>query len=120
MNDDELKKRLQSALRSRQGRDAPAFETLWTGAEHRYRARRSAYRRVAAVAAVAGIAVALMLARPPNGDGITGAYLTEEDLMSSTRWLAPSDALLPQREFDIYGELPVLIETNDLEEGSLL
>ncbi|MFQ5548964.1 MAG: hypothetical protein ACE5FV_11780 [Woeseia sp.] len=120
MNDNELKERLQPALKSVQGRDAPAFETMWAGAERRYRARRSAYRRFAAVAAVAGIAVALMLVRSPNGNGITGAYLTEEDLMSSTRWLAPSDTLLPQREFDIYGELPVLIETNDLKEGLLL
>ncbi len=120
MNEKELQERLRSALRSKQGDDAPAFDAMWTNSEKQYRAARSGYQRFAGAAAVVAVAVTLFLLLPPNGNDTEGIYLTEEDLMSSTHWLAPSDVLLPEHQFDIYGELPVLIETNDLDEGSLL
>lgn len=120
MSDKELKERLRSALRSKQGGDAPEFDAMWRNAKNRYRASRSRYQRVAGLAAAAAVAAISFMMWPLNGNDLPGAYLTEEDLMSSTQWQAPSDVLLPQRQFDIYGDLPVLIETNDLDEGSLL
>ncbi len=120
MNDKELKERLRSALQSRQGGDAPGFDAMWANAEKRYSKSRSRYQRFAGTAIAAAVVVTLFLAWPPNGNDVAVVYLTEEDLMSSTHWLAPSDVLLPEHQFDIYGELPVLIETNYLDEGPLL
>jgi len=120
MNDKELKERLRNALRSKQGGDAPKFDAMWANAEKRYGAARSRYQRVAGAAAAAAVAVITFMMWPLNGNDTDRIYLTEEDLMSSTQWLAPSDVLLPEHRFDIYGELPVLIETNDIDEGSLL
>ena len=41
-------------------------------------------------------------------------------LLDSTNWVAPSDALLPEHEFDIFEELPRPMESTDSAEGALL
>jgi len=120
MNDENLKKQLQDSLQSIQGDDGPGFDAVWKDAEQRHRASRLRYQRVAGFTAAAAVAATAFMLWPLNGNIASGPYLTEEDLMNSTHWLAPSDVLLPEHRFDIYGELPVLIETNDLNEGSLL
>lgn len=120
MNDNELKQQLQNSLRSIQGGDAPEFDAVWANAEQRHLASKMRYQKFAGFAAAAAVATMAFMMWPLNGNNVTAVYLTEEDLMSSTQWLAPSDVLLPEHQFDIYGELPVLIETNDLDEGSLL
>ena len=81
---------------------------------------RSRYQRVAGFASAAAVAAIAFMLWPLNGNDVERAFITEDDMMNSTQWLAPSDVLLPQHQFDIYGELPVLIETNDVDEGSLL
>ena len=115
MNDKELKQRLKASLEARQG-EGPEFDATWDAAERRHRASSARYRRFAGVAAMAAIVIILM--QLPDRD--QGPYLTEADLMSSTQWLAPSDVLLPKHEFDLYGELPVLIDINGIEKGSPL
>lgn len=120
MNDEKLKRQLQDSLQVMQGGDPPEFDALWASAEAQHRASRLRYQRFAGFAAAAAVAVTAFMLWPLNGNNGTSIYLTEEDLMSSTQWLAPSDVLLPDHRYDIYGELPVLIETNDLDEGSLL
>ena len=120
MNDEKLKQQLQDSLQSMQGGNAPEFDVMWANAEQRYRATRSRYQRFAGVAAAAAVAATAFMLWPLNGNDAAGIFLTEEDLMNSTQWAAPSDVLLPKHQFDIYGDLPVLIETNDLDEGSLL
>lgn len=120
MNDEKLQTRLRDSLQSTQGDDVPEFETLWTNAERQHRLSRSRYQRFAGIAAAVAVAAVALTMWPPNGNNVAATYLTEEDLLNSTRWIAPSDALLPEYRNDIYGELPVLIETNDFDEGSLL
>ena len=120
MNDEKLKRQIRDSLQSMQGGDAPEFDAVWASAEKRHRASRSRYQRFIGFAAAAAVAATAFMLWPINGNNAAGIYLTEEDLMSSTHWAAPSDILLPEHRFDIYGELPVLIETNDLDEGSLL
>ncbi len=93
---------------------------MWANAEQRDRVSRSRYQRFAGLAAAAAVAVTAFMLWPLNGNHVTNSYLTEQDLMISTQWIAPSDVLLPEYHFDIYGELPVLIQTKDLDEGSLL
>lgn len=120
MTDNELKQKLRESLQSMQGSDEPAFDVVWANANKRYRASRSRYRRFAGLAAAAAIAAITFMMWPLNGNNPMDVYLTEEELMSSTQWLAPSDVLLPEHRIDIYGELPQLIESNDLDEGSRL
>lgn len=120
MDDSELKRRLRDSLESMQGDDAPAFDTLWAIAETRYGNARSRYQQLIGLAAAAAVAAIAFMIWPLNGNNGMDHYLTEQDLMMSTQWLAPSDVLLPQHRIDIYGELPLLIETNESDEGSVL
>jgi hypothetical protein len=120
MNDSEIKQRLRDSLESLEGADVPAFDAVWSKARKRHRKSRMRYQRFAGLAAAAAFATIAVMKWPLNGSSGVPVYLTEEDLLTSTHWLAPSDALLPQYRVDIYGELPQLIETNDLDEGSLL
>jgi hypothetical protein len=41
-------------------------------------------------------------------------------LMNSTTWTAPSDVLMPDHQFDIYRDIPVLDQSTISEEGTLL
>lgn len=120
MNDEKLKQQLRDSLRSMQGDEISGFDAVWAKAERQHQARRARYKRFAGFATAAAVAAMAVMMWPLNGNNVTTTYLTEEDLLSSTRWFAPSDALLPEYRIDIYGELPVLIETNDFDEGSLL
>jgi hypothetical protein len=47
-------------------------------------------------------------------------YIEVAELLDSTYWFAPSDVLLPDREFDIYQDMPVLFESTEPAEGALL
>ena len=120
MNDEKLRQQLQDSLQSVQGGDAPGFDSVWSNAERRHRASRLRYQQFAGIAVAAAVGVMAFMLWPLNGNDAAGIYLTEEDLLNSTHWVAPSDVLLPKHQFDIYGDLPVLIESNDLDEGSLL
>ena len=120
MNGNELRRRVRESIESMQGGDPPEFHALWAGAEARHRVSRSRYQKIAGLAAAAAVAAMAFTLWPMNGNNATAMYLTEEDLLTSTQWFAPSDVLLPQHQFDIYGDLPVLIETSDLDEGLIL
>ena len=73
--------------------------------------------RALSVAAVAAVAVGLLLRTPPAPDT---SFVEMDELMSSTSWVAPSDVLLPEHQFDIYQELPSLLESTESAGGSLL
>ena len=97
---------------------APAFDATWRAAEGRYaRARRNRRMLAGAAAAVAAIVVGLNPTDSPVDD-VT--YIEVAELLESTSWTAPSDVLLPEREFDIYQELPTLLESTETAEGALL
>jgi hypothetical protein len=70
----------------------------------------------AAAAAIVGAVIVLL----NSGSPPTASYIEIADLMESTYWAAPSDVLLPDREFDIYQDLPVLFESTEPAEGALL
>ncbi len=113
MNDDKLRRRLKNAQQTADG-SAPPFADVWARAE----ARRGRWRIGAGVAAavVTGV-VALLIATPETADPV---YIDLDELQASTMWVAPSDALLPARRFDIFHELPVMFESTGGEEGALL
>lgn len=94
----------------------PSFETTWQAAQQRHAAGRQHYRRFAAAAAVVAAVVIAMYAQPPAGE----SYIEVADLLESTYWTAPSDALLPDRQFDIYQDMPVIFESTEPAGGALL
>jgi len=96
----------------------PSFEDTWRAAERRHAAGRRQKRLLATAAAlVAAVAVGVNLQAPPVND-VT--YIEVAEILGSTSWSAPSDVLLPEHEFDIYQELPTLIESTQPAGGSLL
>lgn len=113
---------LKRALESQD--DAPTFDAVFAAAEHRYGDSKRQYAGIAGAAVVAAVAVAVMLVI--GADAPTPGLESDEkmfqvaELMNSTEWSAPSDVLLPTHEFDIYQELPVLLESTKPAEGALL
>jgi hypothetical protein len=107
---------LREALQDEQQRmDAPApdFAAVWAAAEAQARPRHR-FAAPVAVALIAIIAVTLLL---PDDDP---TYVDVEELLTSTSWIAPSDTLLPQHQFDIFREIPRLIESTESADGALL
>ncbi len=120
MNDDD--NRLAEALKrsAPEAAEAPPFDNVFERAEAEYHWK--AWRRylsvAGAVASIAAVAVALLIFAPeeaplPETLQITG-------LLDSTSWVAPSDVLMPEHEFDIFEELPEPMESTESAEGALL
>ena len=117
-SDNTVRDALRAEQASREDGRAPAFEDMFAAAEAQAaglaRRRRMALGIAAAMAVVA-IAASLLLPR-----GEDWQYVDPDDLVTSTSWTAPSDVLLPEHSFDIYRDIPVLIESTDSNEGALL
>ena len=112
-----LRATLQQTQRFADGQ-APEFQQIFGAAERQASRRRKA--QFAAVAAtLSALAFGLLLT---SEDEFT--YVDMDELMATTQWSAPSDSLLPAHQFDIYRELPRLIESlpvsTDSNEGALL
>jgi hypothetical protein len=117
MNSDDqvIRATLQKAQQQADG-SAPSFDRVFGGAERRVRDRRRVqFAGAAAVAAIALLAVGLL---PTKKQEFT--YVDIEALVATTYWSAPSDALLPEHQFDIYREIPQIFESTDTSAGALL
>jgi len=109
---------VRNAQANSENTQAPDFEHVWTAARERVQVSRKRQRLLAgsgAVAAVLAIAVGLY---PPNE--IELRYIDADELLETTSWSAPSDSLLPDHAFDIYQDIPVLIESTEPYGGALL
>lgn len=120
MSDNELRDRVKGALSSQQEQEVPAFDKVWSAAESQYLEGRRMYATftgIAAALAVVTVVAGLWSAQetPPDDD-----YLIANSLLNETQWSAPSDALLPQHQFDIYREVPFPTELTNPDEGLLL
>ncbi len=116
-SDDRLREQLQQAWRRKVGDDAPSFDSVWHAAASRRAATRRRRRWIAAAAAVAVAAVFALYQQAPRQEM---HYIEVAELLDTTYWSAPSDVLLPDREFDIYQDMPVLFESTEPAEGALL
>ena len=112
-SDKRLEQRLRIAQSAREAGRVPDFRTTWYAAERRVGRRRR--RRLVIAGSVAVLALALLI-RP--GDDLY--YIDTNELLDTTSWSAPSDSLMPERQFDIFGEMPVLIESTETYGGALL
>ena len=116
-SDEKLRERVRRAWRPAGHGERHSFNTVWAAAEQRHSAARRHYRRFAGAAAVvAAVLIAFNTPAPQDGS----PYIEITDLLESTYWSAPSDALLPDREFDIYQDMPVLFESTIPAGGALL
>jgi len=115
--DDSLQERVSHAWRQGAAEMPPSFDRVWQSAGTRYVGARRRYRRVASVAA---LAAAIVVATSWQTPAHETTYIELAELLESTYWSAPSDVLLPNREFDIYQDMPVLFESTDPAGGALL
>jgi len=97
---------------------APAFDKVWANAELSHRQSRRRYAWLASAAAMAAAIVIVLNIGAPTENNIK--FIGLADLMDSTSWTAPSDSLLPERQFNLYQDLPTLIESTKPVEGALL
>ena len=113
-----LRVALQGAQASVDKGDVPEFDRVWAAANARTRTLRRRRRAVVgavAAAAVAAIAFGLLVPRQ-----VELRFVDADELLGTTSWSAPSDGLLPDHQFDIYKEIPVLIESTETYGGALL
>jgi len=113
-----MKKDIANSFTERQGNRVPAFAATWQAAERRYAASKRSYLRLAAAAAlVAAVLIGFNL-QTTQTEG--RPFVEVADLLETTSWSAPSDVLLPEHQFDIYQDMPVLIESTYSAGGTLL
>ncbi len=120
MHDDWLDEELHRALAHKADAGLPEFELVLESAEKRVAAERKRYRIVAAAAVVASVAAVAIVQWPDAPDDIDDEFLISAALMESTQWIAPSDVLMPQHQFDLYRDMPVFTGSTKPEDGTLL
>lgn len=120
MSENEQNRKIRQAFAAADTVQVPAFEKVLAAAERQ--AGRSLYRYVKIGSVAAAVAVlAVVIGNWPSQTGNnTDEFMIANALMNTTQWSAPSDALLPTHRFDIYQEIPVLMESTEVQEGSLL
>ena len=116
MTDTKFEQRLRRELRSEER--APSFEDTWNAAELRYGRGRRRNATLASLAATLAAIAIIVNALMPEDDEV--AFIEMAELLETTSWEAPSDVLLPTREFDIYQDLPALMESTEEVGGALL
>jgi hypothetical protein len=117
MTDNEYTDTLRRTQAEVEDNRAPPFEEVFAVAAAR--ARRQALGRRVAGGVVAAAVIATVVLLLPGGEP-DWQFVDPEQFASDTRWVAPSDVLLPERRFDIYEEIPVLIESTETDGGALL
>jgi len=123
MNEEEIRERLKQAADAAQKDGTPSFDETWVVAETQFVQSRSRFRRfsgltaAAAVIAILAITVALW---PAQQAELADDYFIADALLNTTSWTAPSDALMPEHQFDIYQEIPLLDGSTNTYEGTLL
>ncbi len=115
LSDEQMRAALQKAQAEKEAGTVPEFSAMWVIAENRARARRRRRGMVAGSVAVLALALVMLM---PSGDDLH--YINTAELLETTSWAAPSDILMPEHQYDIYGEIPVLIESTETYGGALL
>ncbi|MFQ5609725.1 MAG: hypothetical protein ACE5F8_05585 [Woeseiaceae bacterium] len=94
----------------------PPFDETWAAAESRYRSPRRRYAGLTAAVAATVLVIFILVPESRSPE----IRIDTDELLGSTGWSAPSDVLLPQKEFDIYQDLPTLPVSTKSAEGGLL
>jgi len=75
---------------------------------------------VAATAVIVSAALLMFTQWPKNRQITDDQFLIADASLDATYWTAPSDAWLPQHQFDIYQDVPVFGVSTESKEGTLL
>lgn len=116
MNDRDFQDALKQGMPA--GAQPPSFDETWHAANARYQRGRRRNTMLAGVAATLAAVAIIVNALMPEAE--QAAYIEMAELLETTSWQAPSDMLMPAREFDIYQDVPVFIESTDETGGALL
>ncbi len=120
MSDDD--RQLAEALRrsAPEPAETPGFREVFGRAEARLerRQQRRFLSIAGAVASVAAVTAAFLMLSREGPSQLEPLEIT--GLLDSTSWVAPSDVLLPEHEFDIFEELPEPMKSTESAEGALL
>ncbi|MDJ0759266.1 MAG: hypothetical protein QNJ19_07700 [Woeseiaceae bacterium] len=111
----ETEQRIRRAMTSADGAP-PAFDEVYEAARARLVASRRRKQSAIGLAAVLALVAVLVPWQSPQSPGL----VSEEELLGTTSWSAPSDVLLPSRETDIFYELPALPGSTEPAGGTLL
>ncbi len=98
----------------------PGFDETWVAAEARFLAERRKFRTFTGVAVSLALVAIVIGMLPPDGQQTLPEFELASELMNSTLWSAPSDALMPDYYVDIYQDIPEIPVSTDLLEGALL
>jgi hypothetical protein len=123
MNEEEIREKLKQAADAAQRDGTPSFDETWVVAESQFVRSRSRFKRFGGIAAAAAAVAVLALTValwPAQQAELADDYYIADALLNSTSWTAPSDALMPEHQFDIYQEIQFLDESTKPYEGSLL
>lgn len=120
MNEEAMKKAVSESLAAKDAQPAPGFDETWLAAEGRYLEWKRRQRTFIGVAASAALIAVVLGVMPPDEQAELPGFEIAAEMMNSTLWSAPSDVLMPEYSIDIYGELPQLRESIDINEGTLL
>ncbi len=117
--DKSMRDKLRDGQREAEAGLTSDFDAVWSGAESTVARRRRRTRLVGGIAAVVTLVTLGFVSQLPVTEQ-QWQFIDPDELASSTSWAAPSDVLLPKHQFDIYEEIPVLIESTDRDGGTLL
>ncbi len=120
MNEEDIRKSLRPAFDEAESSEVPGFNEVWGNAEivlGDSARRNKVFGGIAAAIVVMGLVASLW---PAQRSELSDDYLIVDALLNSTSWSAPSDSLMPEHQFDIYQEIPFLIESTISQEGTLL
>jgi hypothetical protein len=120
MSEQELRRKIKRAFSALDEHATPDFERVFTAAERSYGRPRRRYVVYGGIAATVAIVVFSMGNWQAPNRVADDEFLIADALLNSTGWLAPSDALMPEHQFDIYQDIPLLMESTDMQEGPLL
>lgn len=120
MSEKEQYRKVRQAFADAEAGQVPAFDSVFAAAQQQTLRSRYRYMKVgSAAAAVAVLAIVIGNWTSHNGSDMD-EFMIADAMLNTTQWSAPSDALMPSHRFDIYQDIPVLMESTELQEGSLL
>lgn len=120
MSDNDLRDAVRRVWPRTPARTTGDFASAWRSAEARHAAQSTLWPRAAGVAAALVLAGVALVVFDQDRTTVGPPVIDAAELLGSTSWSAPSDVLLPEHRFDIYQELPELLESTPPAGGSLL
>ena len=119
-SDEKTRRSIAESLDSKESGPIAGFDETWLAAEARYLAEKRRYRMATGVAISLALIAVFIGMLPPDGKQQLPNFELAEELMTTTLWNAPSDALMPEYPTDIYQEVPEMLVPTDLSEGTML